>query len=426
MTMFRVLVLLAALAASAAYAQKGDLRPRAPAPAQKGDQKADPRLRTELEQTLNAYADRYATHMVAATSAIARDNPSAEQRRMAHLVKLGSVSAIYDIATEPDVFHRLLDMVLIVTLQSYAWIDEDRAERVFGDRGEILRQSMRQMRLDIWQLASRIARPDQLQQLDSLIIDWRRRNPTLELVSYTRIGDLSVSREQDAALEDIKRASGLFAELAEATRVAEDARVLAERVFFQAKRMPYLLNWQAEALINETLAKPEVAQALRATEQLSDALGKLPPQLRAEREALVATLEDREGRFTGLLGEIRKTTEAAERFSVNVRDTASTVDGIFGRNASGGSSARSEKPFDIEPYLRMTAEANQAVAGLNAALERLDAMAAKRMWGPALDDTRGLLAAPIDQLFWRALALMAAFFALLLAYRWATARLARR
>jgi hypothetical protein len=33
---------------------------------------------------------------------------------------------------------------------------------------------------------------------------------------------------------------------------------------------------------------------------------------------------------------------------------------------------------------------------------------------------------PIDRLFWRALALMAAFFVLLFAYRWATARLARR
>ena len=413
MTMFRVLFLLAALAASAAYAQKGE-------------QKADPKLRTELEQALNAYADRYATHIVAATSAIARDNPSAEQRRIAHLVKLGAVSSVYDIATEPDVFHRLLDMVLMVTLQSYAWIDEDRAELVFGERGESLRQSLRQMRLDIWALASRVARPEQLQQLDSLIIDWRRRNPKLELVIYTRIGDLSVSREQDAALEEIKRASGLFAELAEATRVAEDARVLAERVFFQAKRMPYLLNWQAEALINETLAKPEVAQALRSTEQLSDALGKLPPQLSAEREALVATLEDREGRVAGLLGEVRKTTaaadglaaravtvaEAAERVSTNVRDTTRTVEGIMARNASGGSSTAADKRFDIEPYLKMAAEANQAVAGLNAALARLDAMAAREH--------------PLDRLFWRALALMVAFFLLLLAYRWAAPRPAKR
>jgi hypothetical protein len=413
MMMLRVLVLLAALSASDAYSQRSGPRPPAPAPTvQKGGQQADPKLGTELEQALNAFADRYATHMVAATSAIARDNPSAEQRRMAHLVKLGSVSAVYDIATEPNVFNRLLDMVLIVTLQSYAWIDEDRAERLFGERGEILRQSLRQMRLDIWALASRVARPDQLQQLDSLIIDWRRRNPNLELVSYTRIGDLSVSRAQDAALEEIKRSSGLFAEIAEATRVAEDARMLAERVFFQAKRMPYLLNWQAEALINETLAKPEVAQALRSTEQLTDALGKLPPQIRAEREALVATLEDRDGRFTGLLGEIRTTTEAAERVSVNVRDTTRTVEGIMARNSASGGSTRPDKPFEIEPYLRLAAEANQTVAGLNAALERLDAMAAKEH--------------PIDRLFWRALALMAAFFVLLFAYRWATARLARR
>jgi len=426
MTLFRVLVLLAALAASAAHAQRGEQKPPAPASAQKGGQKFDPNLRAELEQALNAYADRYATHIVAATSAIARDNPSAEQRRIAHLVKLGSVSSVYDIATEPDVFHRLLDMVLMVTLQSYAWIDEDRAERMFGERGEALRQSLRQMRLDIWALASRVARPDQLQQLDSLIIDWRRRNPKLELVSYTRIGDLSVSRAQDAALEEIKRSSGLFAELAQATRVAEDTRQLAERMFFQAKRMPYLLNWQAEALINETLAKPEVEQALRATEQMTVAVGKLPAQVSAEREALVDVLEDRKGRVAGLLEAVRKTTavadglaaravavaEAAERVSENVRDTTATVEGILGRRSASGGSTRPEKPFEIEPYLRIAAEANQTVAGLNAALERLDAMAAREH--------------PIDRLFWRALALMVAFFLLLLTYRWASARLAKR
>jgi hypothetical protein len=418
MTMFRALVLLAILAASTAYGQK-----------------ADPKMRTELEQALNAYADRYATHLVAATTAIARDNPSAEQRRMAHLVKLGSVSAVYDIATEADVSHRLLDMVLMVTLQSYAWIDEDRAERVFGERGEILRQSLRQMRLDIWALASRIARPEQLQQLDSLILDWRRRNPNLELVSYTRIGDLSVSREQDAALEEIKRASGLFAEIAEAAKVAEDTRLLAERMFFQAKRMPYLLNWQAEALLNEALAKPEIGQALRATEQATVALEKLPAQLSAEREKLVEVLEDRNGRVAGLLGDVRKTTaaadgvaaravtvaEAAERVSVNVRDTTRTVDGIVSRRSAGNG-----KPFEIEPYLKMAAEANQTVAGLNAVLDRLDAMAAKKVWAPAVNDTRGLVAEPIDLLFWRALALMVAFFLLLLAYRWAAVRLGKR
>jgi hypothetical protein len=142
----------------------------------------------------------------------------------------------------------------------------------------------------------------------------------------------------------------MFAEIAEAAKVADDARLLAERAFYAGKRMPFLLNWHAEALINETLAKPEIGQVLQATE----ALGKLPAQIAAEREALVSVLEDRNGRLSALLGEVRKTTataeglvarvvtvaEAAERLSVNVRETRSTVDTITSRGSSlrrGGS-----------------------------------------------------------------------------------------
>ena len=98
--------------------RRAEVGDRLPELAQAGSQKAGAKpARTagpnaiELEQALNAYADRCATHMVAATGAIERDNPSAEQRRMAHLVKLGTISSMYDIATERDVFNRLLDMV---------------------------------------------------------------------------------------------------------------------------------------------------------------------------------------------------------------------------------------------------------------------------------------------------------------------------
>ena len=82
------------------------------------------------------------------------------------------------------------------------------------------------------------------------------------------------------------------------------------------------------------------------------------------------------------------------------------------RNSASAGSSAPGKPFEIEPYLEIAAEVNQTVGGLNAALDRLDAMAAKEN--------------PIDRLFWRALALMAAFFILLFAYRWAIARLVRR
>jgi hypothetical protein len=51
-------------------------------------------------------------------------------------VRLTQVSAIYDIVTNADPFTRLLDLMLVVTLQSQKWIEEDQAERWFGDRAQ--------------------------------------------------------------------------------------------------------------------------------------------------------------------------------------------------------------------------------------------------------------------------------------------------
>ena len=77
------------------------------------------RLSTKvLDQICYAYADRYMTLIVSACDAIAKDNPSAEQRRLAHLIKLTGVTSTYDIVTTQDSFTKLLDLVLVVTLQS--------------------------------------------------------------------------------------------------------------------------------------------------------------------------------------------------------------------------------------------------------------------------------------------------------------------
>lgn len=383
----------------------------------------------QLDQAIYAFADRYAVNLAAAIDVIARDNPSAEQRRIAHLVKLGSVSSVYDIATESDPFRKLMDLLMTVTLQSYSWIDEDRAEREFGARGVTLMRTLRQLRVDVWKLAGQVLRPEQLQQLDALILDWRRQNADLQLLSYVRFDDISDEDNRDV-LEEFKQATGWFG-IGEATKAVDEARLLGERAFYQAKRMPYLVNWQMQAVLNETLAKPEIAQTLQAADSLirtadriSAVAEKIPAQVAAEREAVVAVLEDRNGKVSALLGEMRKTTasadevarntlkvaEAGERLSLTMRDTVRTVDAMQVRGAAS-------KPFDIEPYVRASVELNQAVAGINSALLRLESSSQKA--GEAL-------AAPIDRLFYYALALMAAFFLMLLAYRMLATRLPRR
>ncbi len=393
----------------------------------------------ELDKAAYAFADRYTTQLVAATDAVQKGNPSAEQRRAAHAVKLVSVSGIYDIVTNADAANKLMDLLMVVTLQSYRWIDEDMAERTFGARGGPLMQAMRTLRVDIWNVAGRVLRPEQLQQLDALILDWRKRNPHVDILAYLRFDEVAGQRGA-SAIEEIK-ASGLFAEIASATKVADDSRLLAERAFYQAKRMPFLMTWQMEALMNDVLVKPEMAQSLgvaetiaKSAERVSLVAEKIPQQVAQEREAVTMLLEDRNGRLAKLLGDVRSTTDSAnkvaetsERLTANLRDTAkgltetsNAVNQLLTQHS--GPPKADAKPFDIEPFMQTSANVNQTVAGLNRLLSGTDALAAKKPWAAPLQDAGVLLAEQIDRLFWRALTLIVAFFVLLLAYRWLTLR----
>ncbi len=404
----------------------------------------------ELDKAAYAFADRYTTQIVAATDAVLRGNPSPEQRRLAHQVKLVSVSGIYDIVTNAEPFAKLMDLLMVVTLQSYRWIDEDEAERTFGVRGEPLIQAMRKLRVDIWSVASRVLRAEQMQQLDALILDWRKRNPHVDILSYLRFDEVAGQRGPNA-LEEIK-ATGFFAEIAGATKVADDARLLAERAFYQAKRMPFLLTWQMEALMNEMLVKPELSQSLNAADSIAKAadrtslaIERLPQQMARERDAIVNVLEDRNGRLARLLGEVRTTTgaadelvtrvhkvaEAGERLTLNLRETASGVttttqalDQLMTRH--GGTPNPNAKPFEIEPFVKVSADLNQTVTGLNALLGAGDTLMEKRPWAAPAQDISAMLKTQIDYLFSRALILLIVFFALLFAYRMAAARWLRR
>lgn len=400
----------------------------------------------ELDKAAYAFADRYTTQLVAATDAILRENPTPEQRRLAHQVKLVSVSGIYDIVTNAEPFAKLMDLLMVVTLQSYRWIDEDMADNTFGARSGPLIQAIRGLRVDIWNVAGRVLRPEQLQQLDALILDWRKRNPHVDILAYLRFDEVAGQRGPNA-LDEIK-ASGLFAEIAEATKVADDARLLAERAFYQMKRMPFLMTWQMEALMNEALAKPELTQSLNtaktianATDRTSIAVTKLPDQIAKEREAIVNLLEDRNGRLAKLFGEVRTTTAAAEqltarvhqvaesgeRLTLNLRDTATGVTGtshaldqLLAKHA--GPPKPNAKPFEIEPYVKASTEINQTVAGLNTLLGATDTLMVKKPWVAPVQDINALVHAQIDHVFWRALMLIVVFFVLLSAYRLATAR----
>ena len=124
---------------------------------------------------------------------------------------------MYDIVTNADPYTQLLDLTLVVTLQSRQWIDEDQAEIQFGARGKFLIEAARKAREDIWKIAARVMKTEQLEILDNRILDWRRRNPNVQLISYVRFDDFAGSRDK-SMIADVKTGGGFLASVDEAKK----------------------------------------------------------------------------------------------------------------------------------------------------------------------------------------------------------------
>ena len=311
------------------------------------------------------------------------------------LLRVGSVNSIYDIASNPDPFTKLLDLLLVVTLQSYVWIDEDRAEKIFADNSSVLINAMHQNRQDIWKLAEKVMKPEQLYVLDWLIIDWRRQNPEVNFVIFTRFSDVSASRGK-SLVADVQTGSGFLAPVDEAKKAIDETRLLAERSFFYAKRAPQLYTWQAESLTDNILAKPEVAQLLHgikrstlAIERVSKVMENLPQLIREERNFISSELDKRESSLSKILAEIRQTISDTEhlvltvdklsgsgnvllselrRTSDSLNNTLITFDAMmtshFPASAEKEQAGDDTKPFDINEYTRALVEVDKAAVEL--------------------------------------------------------------
>src|SRR5436305_1980870 len=251
----------------------------------------------DLDQLTYVYADRYMSLVSSACDEIAQDNPSTDQRLLAARVKLINCSSVYDIATAPDAFARLLDLTLVVTLQAQVWIDDGRAYRQFGDRARYLEKALRQARREVWNIAAQALTPDQLEGFDRLILRWRRDNPDVEFVSYVRFNDVATSRARSIAAS-VRHGEGLMAPIDDAKQSVDAVRALGERMFYFGKRFPILMQWQGQLFIAQTLQQPEIQTLVHAVDQL-------PDNVTAQRKALFEDLDKHQPAIVELIDHSR-------------------------------------------------------------------------------------------------------------------------
>jgi len=81
--------------------------------------------------------------------------------------------------------------------------------RYFAGREELLIRALHHGRVEAWALASQVLRPDQIDLLDYLPLDWRRHNP--DMVKVIVCPPLQLChRPRQSAKSEVLAASGLY------------------------------------------------------------------------------------------------------------------------------------------------------------------------------------------------------------------------
>ncbi len=387
----------------------------------------------ELDQLTYGYADRYYMIVGSAVDTIKRNNPDPTQRRIAHQIKLNGVLAVNDIVSGDDPYSEVFDLVVAVTLQSTVWIDENGAEKAFGDRAPVLIKALREMRIEAWDLAAKVLTQDQLELLDYLIIQWRLTHPEVQEVEFVKFDEFAGARST-ALLSELKAGGGFLEPLSQASLVLKDWGRLSERAFWYSKRAPNIAAIQAEGAVNEILASPEIESVLQTSQSLGKTADALPKTMDAEREAFFADIDARQTLLTNTLGNLHGIMVEADALTTNLQqmlavlgDTLKVADQV-GRTFGVDKPPTQPpgRPFDIQDYSAALVRLNEVVTNMHALSVDADEITRSEGWNKAVKDITDATDRRVDRAFIRACLLLGLAFILAIAYRIISLKLARR
>jgi len=404
-----------------------------------------------VQAEVMAFTDSYTAVVSQAIDRIAVALP--EQRAVLHDAKLRNVQNAIIIAAGQNPVGALLDMTVMVTLQRHVAEEYWLPDR-FGDAGEPLVTALRMLEEEIWSLAERALTDEQFEALTLLVPQIRERFRGQVLVSSIRASDFADDRQ--AAVAQLRGGGSLLslfqldplAGLSPAAQELAQSRLLAERAFFWAKRLPLILNWQMQDVILEALGEPEsqqlVAAATRLTESserlsaVAEELSQWMPEERsaaiaqidevvtaqrnaaieqlvaataaereaalegafagiaAEREAILRTFEQEDVRLRGLLEELRQTVEASTVLSTSLTTTVDSVDRLVAGFAPAPDAPPPDpdrRPFDILDYQTTAESLTATVTELNTLMTSITELMASPVW----DERNTQVAAATDR-----------------------------
>lgn len=402
-------------------------------------------------------------------------------RRAALEVNLSNATASLSIASSPNPFVALADMVTLVTLQRMV-LETPQAAELYGPELQAkLVAVYRAQEGRIWRIAERAMTPEQQEELRELIASWREENPTATYVANVRLEDYGSQRQQGAKVRR-QTNTGLLALFAldpmagldPVQREAARSRMLAERVFFFASRSGSLVKWNVELLYQNLLRAPEFNQLLESVKQASDSTARfsalaerVPAELTTQREeaikqffaaltkereaavnqavnqavsrmdeaisgqrrALLAELENAKGGVRDTLRDVRETAQATDKLAERLTTLVHAADVLAGRILPDAE-APDPNRMTVHEFNAAAERTGETVDRMTRLVERVEALLAS----PAASQGSGVVRTAVqevqmgsnqvmDRAFWRLVVLaLLVPFSVAAAYKWAVRR----
>ena len=406
----------------------------------------------EIQSDIMSFADNYAELVEQAltesvTEYVAK-RPDLRQRAI--VMKLDMIQGAITIAAEANPVTAMLDLAVMVSLQREVW-EEYWVPQVWGEAGAPLTEALQTLEAAIWEIVADALDENEMAALRELIRQVREQYPNQVLVTGLRASEFAQDRQQ--TFVKIKGGGGLLSlfnfdplrGLSPATREIHQARLLGERAFFYAKRLPNLVRWQAEALAGNVFSYPEIQSLVISAQAASDAMAQLQPMiaelqssLPAERDTTLEMIEERftrirdetiasvqtaiaterEALFTDIenapaqvgqtLTELRETMTAAQALSTNLTGLVTDLDGLAKTLRLDQPPADGAKGMSAADFERINAETARTVTELrmliDSAHQLIDSPQAQRI----VDRTETLGQSMIDRVFNKALILIGA------------------
>ena len=345
------------------------------------------------------------------------------------------VAASLDIAVGPNPSVSVLDLLILISLQTWSF-EQHWIPAGIGDAGYPALERLKTTEQDAWNTAKQVLTDDQLRTLRSLINAWIAENPERTVIALVRFNEFSDERRV-SSLALRGKASGLLREVSEASTAVDEARLLGERLFWFAGRYPYVLGEQAELTAYRLIDQPEglqLVETMKSAKELSEVFtkrletmqndleqqqGSFFSRLSAERQAaidqlfgklvqertqLLDEISAREAELLGMMSELRQTIVASGALADDLTGTVNAIDQVlshFNQEPEG-----QEEPLRMLDIRDAAIETGRAAERLTAMLERANQILESESWQQTMTSVSNPADDLVDQIFWRGVVLI--------------------